>query len=61
MKERIICSKCKKEFILETIEYPTRVEEGRFWDTYYCCPYCGDDTKVHLSTREDVNTYKIEK
>ena len=54
-----ICKKCGKEFVLVIDKYPTYLE-GRSWDTNYFCPYCGDDTEIHLPGNEDVRTEKIE-
>ena len=56
-RERITCSKCKKNFTLVTLRYPTYLEE-REWDTFYACPYCKNATRIRLNGDEDVRTEK---
>lgn len=58
-KEEIVkCSKCGKKFVLIYIKYSSNCDDKR--DSYYCCPYCGDATMVHLLGTEDVDTRKID-
>lgn len=55
------CGNCGKEYNVEIYTFPARMEDSRSWDTYYWCPYCEKETiKVHLSSDEDVRTYKVE-
>lgn len=61
MKDEIVtCKKCGKQYGVRVIRYPANMEEGRSWNTYYYCPYCKDTVTVHLSSDEDVMSYKIE-
>ncbi len=56
--KKMQCSQCLKEFILRTNYSPTYLE-GRRWNTFYCCPYCGNTTNISLSGNEDVTTLEL--
>lgn len=51
-----ICSKCRKEYRIVKIKYPSKLDEDRY--SFYCCPYCGNDTEVYLRGNEDIETEK---
>lgn len=51
------CSKCGKDYKIVYITYPMNME-GKH-DSYYCCPYCGDTTIVHLRGNEDISSEKL--
>lgn len=57
--EIIICSNCKRSYRLEYIKYPCKMEEGRFWQTYYCCPYCKNSTDIIMPSNEDIKTHEM--
>ena len=58
--EIIKCLKCNKPFKRITIRFPAKMEGSRFWDTFYCCPYCKEAYKIHLNGDEDIRTEKLE-
>lgn len=55
--EKVVCSKCGKEFIKRTIIYPSNCDDKR--DTYYCCPHCGEAYMVRAMPNEDFEGIKI--
>ena len=56
----LTCSKCGKRYKRIIIRYPARLEETRFWDTFYCCPHCKEAYSIHLASDEDVRTSELE-
>lgn len=61
-KSRIeTCRKCGKEYEVVLTTYPAKMEEGRFYETYYTCPWCGHSTDVTIGPDQDIKAIKIEK
>lgn len=55
-EENVLCSKCKNMFVLIHKYYPSRLDDKR--ESYYVCPYCGNETRIFLQGNEDVDTRK---
>ena len=55
------CSKCGKDYKMEIIIFPCKLEDPRYRETYYSCPYCGHSVDILLSSNEDVKTSKSDK
>lgn len=54
----VICSKCGKEYKVEIVRHPCKLEETRIWESFYDCPYCGNTVEIHLNSDEDVKSKK---
>lgn len=59
MREIKLCPKCKKDFIVELITYPSNVDDKR--ESYISCPYCKAYVeKIKLRGNEDIKEIKID-
>ena len=56
----VSCTKCGKKYRVVVIKYPCNMEDGRTWETYYTCPYCGETHSIRLLSNEDVKTEKVD-
>mgnify|MGYP005748752925 CR=1 FL=1 len=57
-----ICPVCGKKYRIEPINFPSKMEDGRFWVTYYHCPYCKDEksiVEVRLPSDQDVEPKEL--
>lgn len=57
--EIVRCKKCEKEYKVEVTRCKCKAEDGRVWNTFYTCPYCGQTVEIMLSSDEDVRSCKI--
>ena len=60
MREEKECKGCGKRYIFEFCNLPSKMEEQRYRDSYYTCPYCNHTTNVRLSSKEDIRTLKLD-
>ena len=58
MIKSVTCRKCGNKYKVKIIKYPCKMEDTRFWETFYTCPYCGEAVKVTIASDEDVASYK---